>query len=190
MDIRWAAVVLMGAIHTGNLDAAETIEVDVYIQKYNYSRPLKHIKEQASQIFQRIGVRLIWHNGELPALPTAGRRSIGIRFVEHAPAAQSPFAMASALPFGSSGSLISVYLDRVQHRIDSIPRLWPVLLAHVLVHELAHVMQGTDYHAPSGIMKANWSNADYDAMCRNRLGFTDFDADLIHTSLSARLANR
>jgi hypothetical protein len=190
MEIRWAALVLICAIHARNLKAAEPIEVEIYVQNGNWPQPLKYVEKQTSQIFQRIEVRLTWHTGDMPADPPGSRRSIGIRFLDRAPASISPFAMASARPFGSSGSLISIYADRVQDKLRSAPRLWAVLLAHVLVHELAHVMQGTDYHSPSGIMKANWSNADYDLMCANQLGFTDWDGKVIHGALAARLASR
>jgi hypothetical protein len=110
--------------------------------------------------------------------------------VSHAPASVTPGALASALPYSSSGSLISVYQDRVQQLLNRLPGLSRVLLAYVFVHEMAHVMQGNNYHSDSGILRAQWSNADYATMRRDRLKLTDGDSDRIRNGLAVRLASR
>jgi len=104
--------------------------------------------------------------------------------VDHAPVPLGPDALASARPYGSSGSLISVYLDRVQRLLNRRPGLSNVLLAYIFAHELAHLMLGCDYHSDSGILKAQWSNADFAAMRARRLGFADDDSDRIRRGLA------
>ena len=63
------------------------------------------------------------------------------------------------------------------------PALVPYLLAHVLVHEIGHILQGIDRHSGSGVMKARWSSADYHEMARLHFGFTQEDIELIRIGL-------
>jgi len=87
-----------------------------------------------------------------------------------------------ALPF--EGSHIRVFYDRVQATVDA--EMVPRLLAYVLVHEITHVIEGTDHHSDSGIMKARWDAEDYQQMRRSSLAFTEEDLQLIRTGLARR----
>jgi hypothetical protein len=190
MDIRWAAVIFLGGIYAGRADAAEKIQVDVYVQPNNWPQPLGFSERLASEIFGGIDVRVAWHAGELPAIAYAGRFAIGIRLMDRAPVSLTSHALASARPYSSSGSLISVYEDRGQQLLNSLASLSRVLLAYVFAHELAHVMEGADHDSDSGVMKANWSNADHAAMLVERLGFTDSDSDRIRSGLAVMRTSR
>jgi hypothetical protein len=95
-----------------------------------------------------------------------------------------PNAFAYALPY--EGTHIVVFYDRVQH--VSTPSGRPSLLAHVLVHEITHILQGMPRHSGEGIMKANWDARDYSAMTWKPLVFTSEDIDLIHNGLARRAA--
>ena len=140
----------------------------------------------ASAIFNKIGVRLIWHAGELPA----GQGAIGICIVEHAPKSASPKALASAQLSGSSRSEITIYEDRVQSLLDEGRGLAAVATGYILAHELAHVMQGVARHSESGILKVRWSGDDWNEMMIHKLAFTDSDVELIHRGLALQLAGR
>jgi hypothetical protein len=58
--------------------------------------------------------------------------------------------------------------------------------AHVLVHEIVHILERTDHHADSGVMKAQWNPDDYAHMMQSPLGFTEEDLQLIRLGLAAR----
>ena len=60
-----------------------------------------------------------------------------------------------------------------------------MLLAHVLAHEISHILQGTDQHSARGVMKALWDINDYLRMARHPLPFTDLDIQLIYRGLGA-----
>jgi hypothetical protein len=64
----------------------------------------------------------------------------------------------------------------------------PNLLAHVLVHEITHILQGISRHSPTGIMKGQWDYDDYFEMSRRPLPFAQKDIDLIYDGLKARRA--
>jgi len=61
-----------------------------------------------------------------------------------------------------------------------------VLLAHVLVHEIAHILQKTDQHSNSGVMKAVWTHQDRVQMRTGALPFTPGDVELIRLGLASR----
>jgi hypothetical protein len=128
---------------------------------------------QASEIFARIGIRVVWRD------PRSCRESDGlikISLRDRTPQTLRPNALAYALPY--EGTHIVVFYDRVQGIIASIGTR--NLLAYVLVHELTHILEGTEYHAGSGIMKAGWNIDDYSAMALRSLDFSATDVALLH----------
>jgi hypothetical protein len=62
------------------------------------------------------------------------------------------------------------------------------VLAHVIVHEVTHVLQGVSGHSDSGIMKAWWTPKDYEQMEWAPLPFTANDIALIQLGLAKRIA--
>ena len=127
----------------------------------------------ASEIFARIGIRVVWRD------PRSCRESDGfikISLRDRTPQTLRPNALAYALPY--EGTHIVVFYDRVQGIIASMGTR--NLLAYVLVHELTHILEGTEYHAESGIMKAAWNMGDYSAMALRSLNFSATDLVLLH----------
>jgi hypothetical protein len=81
------------------------------------------------------------------------------------------------------GVHIRVFYDRVWSQARS---LRTQLLAHVLVHEITHVLQGIDRHSDSGVMKAVWTGEDYSQMRVEPLPFAPEDVELVHVGLARR----
>jgi len=140
-------------------------------------------EEIASRMFARIGVALHWrevgHNcpGE----------AIVVSLTTRTPEGLQPHALAYALPYECTH--IRVFLDRIHQVSLHGPNLERYLLAHVLVHEITHILQGTNVHSDRGIMKARWDQKDYDQMMRGAgLAFTPADVYLIRSGLEARAA--
>jgi hypothetical protein len=158
--------------------------VDVYLNDHDDSALfLWPGKVLASGLFEKIGVRVKWHDGERPV----GRRSFGIRTVDCAPASATPNALASA-QLGTSGADITIYKDRVLPLPTEYRVVPDVVAGYVMAHELAHVMQGEARHSESGILKAQWSRQDYANMVLRRLAFTPRDVELIHLGLTGLIA--
>jgi hypothetical protein len=135
----------------------------------------KRAKAASSGIFAGIGVKIQWH--DLSKCPTEG---ILIRFSNETPASLMPGALAYALPY--EGTHIVVFYDRVTKRPGNVS----ILLGHVIAHEVTHILQGLVRHSESGVMKAQWTGADYLRMTWEPLQFTDHDVLLIHRGLKAR----
>jgi hypothetical protein len=132
----------------------------------------------ASDIFAGIGVKILWHSPrQCPA------EAILVTFSNDEPASLLRGALAYAMPF--DGTHIVVFYDRVKNRPGSVS----CLLGHVIAHEVAHILQGLMRHSESGIMKAQYTGADYRQMTWEPLQFTDEDVMLIHNGLKVREAS-
>jgi hypothetical protein len=196
MNIGLATVVLLAVIDGGSIYAADKTRADVYINDRDDSALLLGPgKVLASGMFEQIGVRLVWHKGELPAAKSAGRSDVSqpvfaIRTLEHPLESATSGALASARIVGSSGTEITVYKDRLQQFLAGHTSLGGVAAGYVLAHELAHVMQGAARHSESGILKAAWSREDCQAMVFHKLAFTPLDIELIHRGLAVQRAAR
>jgi hypothetical protein len=147
------------------------------------NRPIVHAAETlADQIFSYIRVKIQWH--EPPVCPAGTETPIFMMIQTDTPKAYFPRALGVALPF--EGSHVWVFYDRVWQTVPDV-RV-PALLAHVMVHEIAHVLQGTNRHAESGILKARWSEREIAQMALVPLAFTPADAILIHHGIEERLS--
>jgi hypothetical protein len=130
----------------------------------------------AASIFTEIGVEIVWRPDR--ACPPD---AIRISFTDRADHNFRTDALAYALPYEATH--IQVFYDRLRQRPTS---LQAVLLAHVLVHEIVHILQGVSRHSASGIMMAHWGPGELDDMASKPLGFTDEDIKLIRLGLQAR----
>jgi hypothetical protein len=126
----------------------------------------------ATDIFAGIGVKLAWRlPGNCPA------DGIVITFSNDTPASVFPGALAYAMPY--EGKHTVVFYDRVKDQMGTV-------LGHVIAHEVTHILQGVIRHSESGVMKANWTGADYQAMTWKPLEFTREDIDIINCGLERR----
>jgi hypothetical protein len=133
----------------------------------------------ASKMFAALGVRINWRQG-LGGCPPQG---ILITLSDRTPPGLLPGALAYAMPY--QGAHIRLFYDRIA---QSGPALLPHLLAHVLAHEIAHILQGIVQHSDQGVMKAHWTQDEYNGMLRKPLDFTGEDIDMIYRGLAARAA--
>jgi hypothetical protein len=131
----------------------------------------------ATRMFAGIGVRIAWHS-ERSCPSDAIRISLSYRTDR----GFMPEALAYALPY--EGIHIVVFYDRL-HQCAQPNRL-PDLLAHVMVHEITHILEGVNRHSESGVMKAHWTVRDLSEMTFQPLPFTKMDVELIHNGLDSR----
>jgi hypothetical protein len=131
----------------------------------------------AGKMFGAIGISLKWRTR--PSSGESSQPPIFVELVTGMAPARSPRALAFALPY--EGSHITVFLDRIEATQYPGP-----VLAHVLVHEITHLLQGIERHSATGVMKARWTAEDYAAMRTGTLPFTPEDVDLIYRGLAVR----
>ena len=175
------AMMLLAAI-AGPLWAAEAIAVHL---TDNAVVPLiikGPAKAQASRMFAKLGIGLVWSNAR-PS-ETGTHRPILIELAANTPARLLPNALATT---SLEDDRIVVFYDRIAAGSGRAAPGNGEVLAHVLVHEIAHVLQGVARHSDEGIMKAQWSLADYSQMHFQPLAFTPLDVELIQKGAAARM---
>ena len=131
----------------------------------------------ASKIFAGIGVTLEWRRDQRSC--PEGPAVILITLANGMPQSYHPGALALASPY--QGVHVEVFYDRIRKTVG--PRTAPSLLAHVLSHEIGHLLQGISRHAEAGVMKAHWDTKDYQQMAWQPLSFTEHDVKLIRLGL-------
>ena len=142
---------------------------------------LMDVRRLASAMFAGIGVRIDWR--ERDSCPV-GIGTIQVRLSQDSTSIRDSSAEALAFAQPYAGSIV-VFLDRVQ---ELNRNGGPSVLAHVLVHEITHVIEGIDRHSATGIMKAHWNEQDYFEMRRKPLVFAEEDVNLIYAGLKVRQA--
>ena len=183
--MRNRALMMMAAVMT--LQAGQTEQRDektVVVYFENSLAPKEQFSAQklAEQMFATAGVRIVWRVGSPSDAKLAEERPIVVRFATNTPVADHPGALAFAVPY--EGVHIKIFYDRV--RMGN-PRATQAVLAHVLVHEMTHILQGVARHSEIGIMKARWTAQDYTDMAWKPLSFTSSDIDLIQGGLAKRM---
>jgi hypothetical protein len=78
-----------------------------------------------------------------------------------------------------------VLFDRIKQIAGSAVEVL-TLLAHVMTHEITHLLQGISRHSQTGVMKAYWDTHDFLQMAENPLPLAPEDIDLIQRGLRQR----
>jgi hypothetical protein len=60
------------------------------------------------------------------------------------------------------------------------------ILGHVIVHEIGHLLLGSDSHSRSGVMQPDWDVEDLGAMARNFIYFTSGQAHSVRVEVRKR----
>ena len=161
--------------------AAGTIRVCVNSSTYASVLALNRAKAISSRMFATAGVALEWRSAGTAACrgfqPT---RIVVLDFATNVSPNQHPGAMAYAFPYEAVH--IVVLFDRIHQNAHSALEV-SALLAHVMTHEITHLLQGTSQHSQTGVMKAHWDAHDFWQMAQNPLPFAPEDIDLIRLGL-------
>jgi hypothetical protein len=135
-----------------------------------------------------------------PAPPAAdrcavplGSAEVAVRVIPASPPSASP--ARGKLPLGyalvdpqtKSGTLATVYVDRVRWLADASESDVAALLGRAIAHEIGHLLLGTNRHAPLGLMRAVWSR---DAVRGGRAAEWRFQAGEARQMRSAVVARR
>lgn len=138
---------------------------------------VRQAQELASRMYGKIGITLTWYTHNC----TAGETDVVVSFARDT-GLKEPGILAYALPF--EGTHIVVFYGRVAKQV---PRaLLSTYTAHVLAHEIGHVLEGMARHSNEGVMKAQFNTMDRFRMATKPLDFAAGDVELIHLGIAAR----
>jgi hypothetical protein len=125
----------------------------------------------ASNMLSTAGIGVTWRRAVHHCPPGV----IEIKANEEARPAGRVYALAHTWPY--EGSLIEVFYERIREVAG--PQRADRLLAHVMAHEIGHILEGVSRHSESGIMKPSFDQRDIEKMMRRPLTFAQVDIDLI-----------
>ena len=111
-----------------------------------------------------------------------------VDLTSNTPSTLAPGALAYAQVY--EGVHIRVFWDRVQNAVRGASPLCTFLLAHVMAHEIVHVLECINRHSENGLMKASWTKEDIEGMCVHPLPLAAEDVQLIHQGLLKRAAQQ
>jgi hypothetical protein len=159
---------------------------------------MQFAQQTAGRMFAGIGVRVQWatHPPARSAEPagtgctSVQPETIVIQMASKGPGPATGEALGSALPYARGGTRITVYYGALAEAINPTPQLARALLAHTLVHEITHVLQGVVRHSSEGVMRAHWTAEDFGDMAYKPLEFTADDVNLIRRGLETRASER
>src|SRR5262245_18731830 len=154
-----------------------------------HARILSGAEYRASGIFRRAGVSVKWVGvGDCSVLQPAIHFTIVI--LSQAPVGwTSKDAMGFAPARSGDYRRAYVFYDRVQEfvgaKVGSTSQLVGpyIVLAHVIAHEIGHLLIPGDAHTASGIMRARWRYSDWARASSGRLFFPPDQARIIRNSL-------
>ena len=189
------AIMNAGAGQAKSGHAAQQAEPDVlvYVEDAFLVPPLvlSRAEATATRMFAGIGLQAQWAErrpvraAETSITPCAPKRAeeIVVQMASARTGSAGGEALAVALPYARTGVRVTVFYGELHEATRIQPSMETVVLAHVLVHEITHVLQGMVRHSSTGVMRARWKAEDYAGMLRRPLEFTGHDVEMIHLGL-------
>ena len=175
-----AAIAMSLALAVG-AQAADKVRACVSSSTYVSLFDLAKAEAIALRMFATAGVTLEWRSTVSAACRNSDQaRTVFLDFHIHTAPNDHPGALAYALPY--QGSRIVVLFDRFKSSAGG-PRQVATILAHVMAHEIAHLLEGVERHSQTGVMKAYWDGHDLMQMAVTPLPFAPEDIEMIQHAL-------
>lgn len=123
--------------------------------------------------------------------PTPGEvlvRLVSTRLSDHSASRNHGDSLGDAYvdTAAASGSLATVYIDRVAAMSRASGVDAATLLGRVAAHEIGHLLLGTATHRPTGLMRAEWSTTVLQRRIANDWRFSMLDAESLREGVLKR----
>jgi len=180
--------------------------LSISVRVYNYADVaggiLAKARSEAARVFQRSGIETQWvqcavPGRELETNPNCKRRpgatDIQIRILPRKMAQKlmkhhREFGLAFTAPGSGFGSNASIFYHRVEELSERRHTSKPLLLGHLIVHELGHLLLGSKSHSRSGIMHVPWDRTQVERASLGTLLFTEKQAARMRAQVAGRVA--
>jgi hypothetical protein len=173
---------------------------------YNYAQvspPLvTRAQEIATMIFEQAGIDTTWLlcpvvQADLKKYPTCDQtprvtdfalRLLPASMVEKLPDSDNEaIGFAQRCPIDERGCVVNVFYSTVDQLTSEVGAREERILAHVMAHELGHLLLGPNAHSPSGIMRGIWSRDDLRFISWSNLLFTPRQSDKLRANIARRM---
>jgi len=138
---------------------ALTLVVRVYNAYGVAPATLASARGSAERVMTSAGIRLTW--AECPCDGAVGAADLVMR-VTSAPRSSEPGSLGFAYvdTVQKSGTLATVFADRVQGLAHAADVSEGELLGRAIAHEIAHLLLGTSTHTLVGLMRGRWTSTE------------------------------
>jgi hypothetical protein len=187
-------VLCLGVPGRGEIVPGENPQVTVlvYNDAHVAETMLAEAEKEATRIFQRAGVSVAWLNCSVQD----GSRPKGCdqlnkpsqlvqRIVPRCRIFRDEIFGVAFLSADGTGRYSDVFYDRV----EALHADWNVdldrVLAHVMAHEIGHLLLGSNSHSGTGIMRRHWQGAELRSLGMGNLLFTPDQSQFMRAKLSA-----
>jgi hypothetical protein len=102
--------------------------------------------------------------------------------------AQDSFGFALYPSDGFAG-VANVFSHSTEEFAKRATPSYQVILAHVMAHELGHLLLGVGSHSAAGIMHVPWTKKELERMAQGSMLFSSREADRIRQQIRARSAH-
>jgi hypothetical protein len=169
---------------------AEQLQITVYDKAQLPRQVHTTVANEVRRILRVAGISLEWIAGD-PKTPEASvmiyqssrrgreledacgaRRDIALDVLPVAPPALRSTVLGMAQPLARTGLNVRVFDDHVREASEREHRAPAIVLAHVIAHEIGHVLLRSNVHNRRGLMSEVWTKHEYEWMEKGILLFT------------------
>jgi hypothetical protein len=129
---------------------------------------LEEARAEVVRIFSDAGVEVRWTDAAPHVTVTIVPQVLG-----YATATSPVMGVARRTQAGSSAQ---IFFAQVQHFARTYRLNLGTMLAHVIAHEVGHLLLSTSAHSPTGVMQAGWDREVIRDAARGSLTFTEAQA--------------
>ena len=159
------AIVAMAAANVAEA-SKRTITIYMVDHRKDGNYPLHLAERYASGIFAGADVSVEWRSGKPAETPSPNGTTFIVELTDRTPVDDHKGALAYALPY--EGVHITLFFDRIHATDKNLP---DAVLAHVLTHEITHMLEGVNRHSQTGVMKPRYTREDVMTMRSKPLTF-------------------
>jgi hypothetical protein len=187
---------------TDRVSPRSSLQVFVYAYAPVSSAHLKLAKEVATGIYTNLGVPVEWvecylAEEGLNSNPECSRLTPTTLVVRILPRSQAErfkqphfvFGFAQTVHSGGFGYYASVFYHRVEELSGSFTSSTPVVLGHVIAHEMGHLLLGHGSHSRTGLMTANWDRKELERVNQRTFIFNSQQAKEIRARFLERYSS-
>ena len=194
----WIAALIQLAAVSAWAEAGQqpSVEIYVYNQAGVSAGVLSQAEKESTRIFRIAGLQTKWvecSTAEVVGTECNGLLQAGdvvLQIVHETRKLKGDVFGAAFLGQDGTGQYTNVFYDRV-NELNRDRKVPPAeVLAHVMAHEIGHLLLGLNSHSMSGIMRGYWDSEELKAIERGRLLFSAEQSKLMRGRLAAITARR
>ena len=172
---------------------ASQVIVSVHNDAHAPVDTLASAETTASRIFREAGLNVAWmncirvgnHGPASSCTKAAYPTYLHIRIVARARNLPGATFGIAYLSVDGIGCYSSVFLEPIAHLHAISGQGVAPVLGHVMAHEIAHLLLGTNSHAADGIMRAQWQREELLSASKGELLFTPGQSQVMRQRLSS-----